>query len=268
MSENAVEHKIEVIADIHKEAGNKLVVSYLTLRNLIGFSGFFLPIFLIFYSVIYRGGRLESSISDYYYTDCGDVFVVILSAISIFLITYNGYDKKEKLLTNIAAIAGLGTAFFPTNSIGHSSIQSRHRLLPDPPELFNLFELHFVFAILFFLCISIITLVYFPKTNVDVVDKPKNVVHQKNCRNRMYRCCGWIMIGCIILLGLYFKIDFIHRLFGELPMVFILETIAILAFGLSWITKGQSLWPDDKHYITESLEKAQSMMSSTNLISS
>lgn len=244
MSQSPLEHKIEVISDIHKEASNKLVVSYLTLRNLIGFSGLFLPVFLILYSMLYTEGILESSISDYYYTNCGDIFVVILSAISIFLVTYNGYDKKEKLLTNIAAVSGLGVAFFPTNSIGHFAHDSRHRLLIDPPEVLGLFELHFVFALLFFICISIITLVYFPKTNEDVVYKTEKVARHKNYRNRMYRICGWTMIGCLFILALYFKVDYVHDMFGDLPIVFILEAIAIEAFGISWITKGQTLWPD------------------------
>jgi len=38
-----------------------------------------------------------------------------------------------------------------------------------------------------------------------------------------------------------------------IPVIFILETVAIEAFGLSWITKGQTLWPDGEHYISKGM---------------
>src|SRR6478672_7886100 len=101
--------------DRSKENNNELVFSYLTLRNLIGFSGMLLPLILMFATKKGSGDRgIELSISDYYYTNYGDVLVVLLSVIGVFLFTYNGYKWTEKMLTKFAAIAAIGVAFSPT----------------------------------------------------------------------------------------------------------------------------------------------------------
>jgi hypothetical protein len=34
-----------------------------------------------------------------------------------------------------------------------------------------------------------------------------------------------------------------------------MEVIAIEAFGLSWITKGQTLWPDGEHYLAKAFRR-------------
>ncbi len=93
------------ITDHQKETRNDLVFSYKTLRNLIGFGGMLLPVILALYTIRETGDKLlQPSISDYYYTSNGDIFVVILSVISVLLFTYNGYNWKEKIWTIIAAL--------------------------------------------------------------------------------------------------------------------------------------------------------------------
>jgi len=98
-----------------KEKENKLVFSYMTLRNLIGFCGMILPLALVLTTKTSPvDNTIESSISDYYYTSSGDVLVVFLCVLGTFLFTYKGYDKKEKFLSTITAICGIGVAFSPT----------------------------------------------------------------------------------------------------------------------------------------------------------
>lgn len=229
-------------SDKQKEEENELVLSYLTMRNLIGFSGILLPFILILTTRTVNGDNLiEPSISDYYYTSNGDVLVVLLSVLGVFLFTYNGYTFIEKGLTTLAAICAVGVAFSPTATCNpHSS--TIHIANKTVPLLFGI-ERHFIFAGLFFISLAIISLVYFPK----VKDNEQVVTPQKKKRNIIYIICGWVIIACIVLLGLYF---IFKPLFLEnVPVVFILEAIAIEAFGLSWITKGQTLWPDCEHYL-------------------
>ena len=71
----------------------------------------------------------------------------------------------------------------------------------------------------------------------------------------VYRICGWTMLACVALMILYFAID--PPSLRNTPVVFALETVAVEAFGISWITKGQTLWPDGEHYMKKGLRKAK-----------
>ncbi len=104
--------------DKKKEANNDLVLSYMTLRNFIGFIGFLLPIILLLTNLKSEGYKIQPSISDYYYSRNGDTIVVVLSILGVFLFTYQGYNWKEKFLTKIAGLCAIGVAFCPTNYDG------------------------------------------------------------------------------------------------------------------------------------------------------
>ena len=118
--------------DKQKESGNELVISFLALRNLIGISGMLLPIVLTLFTPKGEQDKvMEHSISEYYYTKNGDLFVVLLSVIGVFLLTYKGYDRFwERTLTLVAGFCGIGIAFFPTatsmgNSFKHTQSETR-----------------------------------------------------------------------------------------------------------------------------------------------
>lgn len=61
--------------------------------------------------------------------------------------------------------------------------------------------------------------------------------------------CGWTIIACIAGIVISFSIDSVREALGDFPIVFALETIAVEAFGLAWITKGETLWPDGESYL-------------------
>jgi anaerobic C4-dicarboxylate transporter len=71
----------------------------------------------------------------------------------------------------------------------------------------------------------------------------------------VYKICGWMMLICIALMILYFATD--PPSLRNMPVVFALETVAVEAFGISWITKGQTLWPDGEHYMRKGLGKVK-----------
>ncbi len=62
-------------------------------------------------------------------------------------------------------------------------------------------------------------------------------------RNRIYKGCGVTILICIALIGLYY-----WRMQGtsiaRFKPVFWLESFALLAFGISWFIKGETLWKD------------------------
>src|ERR1043165_5698396 len=97
-----------------KEHDNDLVLHYKTHRFILGILGVALPTLLLLGS-LFITKQIEDSISDYFYTCLRDVFVVTLCAVSIFLITYQGYGKVDRRMSNVAGIFGIITAFLPTN---------------------------------------------------------------------------------------------------------------------------------------------------------
>jgi drug/metabolite transporter superfamily protein YnfA len=63
-------------------------------------------------------------------------------------------------------------------------------------------------------------------------------------RNKVYAACGYTMLACIALVAVL-KVDTtLGRELAEYTPVFWLESIAILAFGLSWATKGEAILQD------------------------
>src|SRR3989344_41314 len=96
------------------EPNDYLVLSYLDLRKAIGVIGMALPFVLVFGKFSIQGGGIQSSISSYYYTVMGDVFVGSLCAIAVFLGSYRGYTRTDSIAGNLACVFALGTALFPT----------------------------------------------------------------------------------------------------------------------------------------------------------
>lgn len=230
-----------------KETQEQVLLSYKTLRNMIGFSGMILPLALaIFPTRPTAWHGIEPSISDYFYTDRGDFLVVILSVLGVFLFTYYGYNKTERILTLLAAVTGLGVAFVPTGMGCGDCYKSVHTA--SGGVLGNLVggSWHLIFAATFLLCLAIMSLVFFPRSK-ELVQKPAGSPKtQKQKRNIVYKICGWIMIICVVIMALYFLIkpDLNH-----FPVIFVFETIAVEAFAMSWLTKGETFWPDGEHYI-------------------
>lgn len=245
------------VIDRQKESRNDLVFSYKTLRNLIGFSGMLLPVILVLFTFKEDGDKyIEPSISDYYYTSNGDIFVVILSILAVLLFSYNGYGLKDRFWTTLAAVCGIGVAFFPTAAKYERASKTIHPADFEVSRIFGI-EWHFVFAITFFISLSIISLFYFTKSGNVQKSKPGEKKSQKEKRNIVYRVCGWIMLSCIAILALYFLIPAFRTAAADIPVVFIFEAIAIEAFAVSWLTKGETFWPDGEHYIVSTYREVK-----------
>jgi len=78
----------------------------------------------------------------------------------------------------------------------------------------------------------------------DRVGKGSDPTQQKLKRNKIYIICGLIMIACLISIMIYF--NFFQDTNPKSSFVFWAETIALVAFGVSWLTKGGTLYPDKK----------------------
>jgi hypothetical protein len=201
-----------------------LVHSYLFLRRAIGLIGLALPFVLILGKSAIDGGGLLNSVSAYYYTDLRDVFVGSMCAIGAFLLSYRGYGTLDDLVGNIAAVAAFGVALCPTAPVNPSGSDR------------TLGVLHVAFAGVFFLALAFFCLFLF--TRSDNVDPTPRKVE----RNRVYVACGAVMIVSLVLIvvcGL-----FLGGEVGSLHPGLWLEALAIVAFGVAWLTKGEAILRD------------------------
>jgi predicted RND superfamily exporter protein len=68
---------------------------------------------------------------------------------------------------------------------------------------------------------------------------------EKKRRNVIYRSCGIVMIlaiGCITVYTIFFRRTFL----AAINPVLILESVALVAFGISWLVKGHTLFKDKR----------------------
>lgn len=208
---------------------DSLVLSYLGLRKAVGVLGIALPFVLAFGGMLLDGPGLQASISNYYYTGMRNVFVGTLCAIAVFLLSYRGYERRDDIAGDIACVFSLGVAFFATAPPGTPS---------DTQRLIG--GLHLAPAAGFFLTLSYFSLVLFTKT-----DPTKQPTPRKLQRNKVYKVCGWIMLGAIGLIVLHALLSGgITGSLDRLAPVFWLEAVAVVAFGVSWLTKGEGILKD------------------------
>jgi hypothetical protein len=108
-------------------------------------------------------------------------------------------------------------------------------------------QLHNLSALLYFMVLIIYSLLLFPKTHTNRITGEKlNMGRQKRNRNVVYYICGSMMTVTLILIIAYMY--FLKYHYPELKRfnpVFWLETIMLVAFGVSWLTKGQLLFRDE-----------------------
>ena len=213
---------------------NPQIISYMLLRQLVGLMGIILPVLLIVGAFYYGDCDIvQSSISDYYHTKMRNILVGVLCAVALFMFAYKGYDKRDSVAGNLACIFAVGVAFFPTGVDTLSECAEQCIVYEDWVETF-----HFAFAGLFFSVLIYFSLFLFTQSN-DVSNL------QKRKRNTIYKCCAYVMIACVALIALYFFVlkDKYPEL-AHLDPVFWLEAIALWAFGISWLTKGQFIFKD------------------------
>jgi hypothetical protein len=214
--------------DRELEDRNALVFSYLTLRKAIGILGIALPFVVALGAAIIFQQGLQGSISGYYYTGMRNVFVGSLWATAFFLLCYKGYGRLDDLAGDFGCLAAIGITLFPTT--------------PDPASAVDEFigRLHFVFGAAFFLTLIFFSVYLFRKKAKDKTPTPEKLL-----RNNVYLACGIVMVVCMVLIGIFQLLrDGPLASLVNLNPTFWLETFALLAFGLSWFTKGEGIFKD------------------------
>ena len=216
-----------------------LVLAYLWMRLLAGALGVALPFVLVFGDRLFVDGSpfARSSLSAYYHSGVGDLFVGILTVIGLFLATYKlphcNLDRSLGIATGIVA---LGVAYFSIDGA------------PGETPLQNLLSIsvvkwiHITSAAAFFGLLAILSFLFGYREGRR--DDSKGVFRwspSKMVRRWFHWGCALVIVGAMVYIGATDLLDVPgghHALFGE--------TIAIFAFGASWVYKGAELdiiWP-------------------------
>ena len=218
------------------DSNAKLLISYLALRKSVGVLGIALPFVLIIGSYFFSNcSQVQPSISHYYYTVMGTYFTGTLCAVALFLFSYKGYTKLDNRTGNFAGLCALLVAFFPTDAYDGTLcafVVNKREASVNP--------IHFTAAALLFSCFAFFCLYLFTQTKDKLHMTPR-----KRTRNKVYITCGIIIIICIAGVA---AVNFIKPLYDALESinpVLVFETIALIAFGTSWITKGEFILKDN-----------------------
>ena len=220
---------------------DELALSQLALRKGLGLLGLALPLVFLGMSAVSPGLPLQRSLSAYYYVPhLRDLLVGVLWAIGAFLVFYRGYKTVPKAfqklpawlnrhltdtkLTTIAGIGALATAILPTCEF------------QDHCDGKFIAGLHLAGSVTFLGTLAVLSIWAFTESNT----ARENWDAAKRWSNRVYTTCGWTILAALAAAGLV--LGFHIKSLGPFTQpVFWLESLAIWAFGISWLVKGETI---------------------------
>ena len=193
--------------------GENPALSYRNMRAITGYVGLSLPVVLLIDGLV--DGHIESSLSAYYYTKVGNVFTGALYVIGIFLLAYRltGW-AIDNVVTTLAGIAALGVAFF------HAAPEHA------TPSQLLLADVHLTCATALFILLGGISLLVFPR----------DIVHGQQWRANWYMAFGGLIWLSIILMPVLSSLA--GSFYNDNHVFFVLETVCVMAFAVSFILKG------------------------------
>lgn len=208
------------------------------IRKLIGTLGLLLPLLLPLVSLEF----LASISHYYYYTPSSLIFIIVLSAFGLFLLSYKGYKIDETteqvsddFLTNIGGLAALIVVIIPTLCTGSGSsiidrlcTSGRLPLFGHADDLQN--TIHLISAGVFIFCMGWMSKYKFTRGSDDG-------------NHKLYKWCGNLVFISVALIVICILIEkFITQ---DFPLsnyyVYIFETTAVIPFGISWLIKGKAI---------------------------
>ena len=209
------------------------VRSFLWMRIGIGVLGVVLPLWLVFADKIaFHGNPFpRGSLSVYYYSGMRDVFVGIMSATGVFLITYKISEKNLDNLAGLAAgvCAGL-IALLPT---GRPSDQIALTPLQDLLGHTTVKWIHYIASGLFLGLLAVLSY-YF---GVREGDRPRRQGTRRS--PTFWRWYHWVCTMAMVLAIMWIIVTFSV---GWPPRSLLIgEWVSAWAFGASWLMKGAEL---------------------------
>lgn len=220
---------------------NPAVLSYYMMRRAVGLIALSMPFALALGAILFSllgpmralpHPVLQRSISDYYYTSMRDYYVGGLCAIAAFLACSRGYDLVDEIAGYLAGALTLGVALFPPVN-PRSAVYTRFQV--------EIGFIHTGFAALMFLVLAYFCFFLFRRSSPE-----KPLTRRKQHRNRIYGICGLTMIICIVVL-VTLTLKAVAQGHHPSPLLFWFESLALAAFGVAWLTKGEGILKDKPH---------------------
>jgi hypothetical protein len=163
---------------------------------------------------------IPTSMSGSYWTTARDVFVGSLCAIGVFLIGYR-HTRRQDICSTAAGICALLVAFNPT-APGPGT--------PGEPPWVN--DLHHVAAGVLLLTLGAFCFVFLAEDRHPAQEQPPGARQSLRPAGLTYLTSGCAVIAAVIT-------ALITGLLGvgsNWPLLYLLEAIAVFAFGTAWIT--------------------------------
>ncbi len=199
--------------------------SFLTTRLVVGMFGVALPSTLIVGEPLMSGNwSVRDALSDYYYSGLRNWFVGSLFAIGAGLLVYMATKRSrpDGVLSFVAGVCAILVALFPTNEVG-----------AQPSAVA---WAHFVFAVALFILLGIICWRFGTRDG----RQPNRSDRRRANWRRFHRACAvgiWSSVAwCALTVAVRNALN--------IPMPYAVlfgESLAVLAFGFSWMLKGSEL---------------------------
>lgn len=203
-----------------------LARTYTRLRRGVGLMGTLLPFALVAGDLLLTEDRaLQGTMSAYYYTDMRNLFVGVIFAIGVTLICYR-HAVRQYWVTTIAGVMALLVALFPTPPPG------------EPADWINI--VHAVSASVFALSLAWVALVLFPRPYAGQPDSSRS-----RSTIVLYRFCGTVIVASVALGAIVVLL--LPKGFAPATTILWLESAATVAFGVSWLVKGEHVLPSGGH---------------------
>lgn len=234
-----------------------------------------LPLALLF--GVYNGvvpTCFRDSLSHFYYAPFwGSVFIGALIFIGTYLLVYQGEDRAgaEGRLASWAGLCAYGVGLFPTDGHGCDDGEFLARAMAlfsneggvveiiarlddstgmiDSGLYFQLTrysqEAHYISAALLFFFLAWFAFFVFTAVEDHQRNPDGSLTREKRARNGIYHLCGWIMVAAIAGMAVFGMQRFLGwgdlQYWSDRNLIFWLESLALWAFGLSWMVKGRFL---------------------------
>jgi len=195
-------------------------------RTAIGVIGVALPPALLLWAL---DDGVQNSISAYYYTGGRDWLVGTLWVIGVFLIFYQYTPRDpEQARSRVASIRSGRADAYVGKCAGVAAVLVA--LLPTtPPEGLTQPPIigiaHGAAAFVTFASLSLFPLLLFS---------------QSSEKAALFRLCGWVMLACLALIGVYaLSPEALRQTLAPWRPVLLLEWGLVWVFGYSWFEKGR-----------------------------
>lgn len=211
----------------------RYIRSYLILRTAVGVLGVALPFALgLVDGVVFDGSPFpRTSLSAYYYSGVRELFVGALCAIGVFLITYKVAEVNlDNTLSTVAGVAAVMVALFPTSRPDDAIVLTP---LQDKLGETAVAVVHFSSAAVFIAALAAVSFFFGRREG----RRPRGPGRRtpRFWRDFHHACAAIIVLALVWCAITYF---------GEVgPARALLygESVAVFAFGASWLGKGLEL---------------------------